>query len=77
MATKRYPSQSKTRAQIMEERLAKGLCDSCGGETAEFPIAGRRAVICANQNAGHGFHEVGKRDGAPFSSGYPPANPLS
>ena len=69
MPTKRYPSQSQTRAEIMTRRLARGLCDACGGGTREMEIAGRTVRVCANPDADHGFHEVEKRDGAEFSTG--------
>lgn len=66
---KRYPSQNQTRDEIMAKRLARGLCDACGGWTREMAIAGKNVTICANPDADHGFHEVGKRDGAGFSTG--------
>lgn len=73
MAPKRYPSQSLTRADIMARRIEKGQCDSCGGRAEDLTMWGRKVRACVNPDADHGFHEVGKRDGAGFSGARPSA----
>jgi len=55
----------KRKDEVMRERIAKGLCDTCGGHTTTMRIAGKPVQVCAN-NGVCGFHEVGVRDGARF-----------
>ncbi len=74
MRPKRYPSQSQTRPEIMARRIDKGLCEACGGKAEDREMWGRKVRVCVNPDADHGFHEVGKRDGAGFSTGRASAN---
>lgn len=61
----------KTRAEIKRERLAAGLCDTCGGPAMNLRMGTKDVRVCKTGECG--FHEVGVEDGARFSNRAPGA----
>lgn len=63
------------RESMMRARIALGRCDTCGGPTRTMIVNDRPRTLCDGDGS-CGFHEVGKRDGAPFSWRRAPARTI-
>lgn len=59
----------------MRERIAQRRCDTCGGPTRTMMLNGTPRTLCDGDGS-CGFHEVGKRDGAPFTMRRSPSRVL-